>query len=118
MKKLKIGKRIKEMRLRRQLKQNEFSKIVGIAANKLSEYERDITVPSVPNLAKITKVLDVTVDYLMFGKLDENAEKEITDKELLSNFKKVSVLPTKDKKMILEVVRSLLLASKVQSVTG
>ena len=115
---IKIGKRIKETRLKKQLQQNEFSKLTGIAATKLSDYERDIIIPSVQSLVKIASVLDVTVDYLIFGKLDEKAKKEITDKELFNNFSKVNDLPDEDKKIINYVIKSILLASKINSVNS
>jgi len=111
-----MGKRIVEARLKKQMQQKDFAGATGIAATKLSAYERNITIPSVPSLAKIASSLDVTMDYLVFGKLDQNAEKELLDRELLSHFKNISELPNADKKTITKVVRSLLISSKLESV--
>ena len=117
MKKIKIGKRIVEARLKKQMQQKDFAKATGIAAANLSDYERDITLPSIQSIAKIAATLDVTIDYLVFGKLNKNAEKELIDRDLLNGFKNISELPAKDKKMIAHVMNTLLLGCKIQNVT-
>ncbi len=44
--------------------------------------------PTSEVLTKLANLLDVTADYMMGGSLVDNAQKTISDKELLSQFKK------------------------------
>jgi len=111
-----IGKRIKDCRLKKQLKQNELANKLNITLAKMCEYEKGVTVPSIPTISKIANELDVTIDFLVFGKLDKIAEHEITDKELLTVFKNADKLTQDDKKVVSRIIKSLTLTEKIQSV--
>ncbi len=112
-----IGKRIKDSRLKKQLKQNELANKLNITLANMCDYEKGSTIPSIPTIAKIANELDVTIDYLVFGKLDKMAENEIIDKELLTVFKTADKLTHDDKKVVSRIIKSLTLTEKVQSVS-
>ena len=61
----KLGKRIKEQRLKKHLTQERLGEIVHVATSNISHIERATTQVSLPTLVKIANVLDVTLDQLV-----------------------------------------------------
>ena len=61
-----VGKRIRALRARRGiLNQEELAYLVGTARQTVSSWERDIFLPYVSNLLKLSKVLNTSVAYIM-----------------------------------------------------
>ena len=58
-------------------------------------------------------MLDVTTDYLMSGTQDDMAE-GISDKELLSQFKRIAKLPKERKAMVKEFPDAFLLKNDLK----
>ncbi|UII34889.1 hypothetical protein LVD17_13840 [Fulvivirga ulvae] len=65
-------------------------------------------------LSKLANALDITTDYLMSGSADEVAEGNISDKELLSLYKKVNNLSNEKKKLVKEFLGAFVLQSDLQ----
>ena len=65
-------------------------------------------------LTKLANALDTTADYLMNGSTNEAADSNISDKELLTLFKKVSALSTERKKVVKEFLEAFVFKSDVQ----
>lgn len=63
-----IGKRIREIRKERSLTQEQLAELADISVDFLSLVETGRSSMSVQNLAKIAGALDVTSDYLIYGK--------------------------------------------------
>ncbi len=77
-----IGQKIKLLRFKKNLEQNELAKLIGMSNDMISLYERDKNIPSPKAIKKIAKVFEVTPDYF----LQENTE-EIT---AIRNFNEVN----------------------------
>ncbi|GKV54277.1 transcriptional regulator [Sporosarcina sp. NCCP-2222] len=60
-----LGKRMKSLRERRNLKQNVVSEKLGVSPYQLSRYESGKTKPDPEMIASIAKYYDVTTDYLL-----------------------------------------------------
>lgn len=56
-----IGKKVKEERLKRRLKQYELAKKAGISNTYLSDVEVGRTNPSIKTLDKLSKILEVDI---------------------------------------------------------
>ena len=84
-----LGKRIKELRIRKQLTQEQLAEMVGMGERNLSKIECGINFISAETLDKISKALDVTPKELFdFEHLkNDNIKKE----ELISAIKKETV---------------------------
>ena len=54
-----IGERLKELRIRRALTQEELAQAAGIGKNTVNRLERDLTEPRPPTLRKLARALDV-----------------------------------------------------------
>ena len=56
----------------------------------ISKYETGRSTPSMENLGKIAKALDVTVDYLIFDNVPSDGRVEFKDVELMEKFKEAA----------------------------
>lgn len=61
----KIGERIKELRIERELSQKQLADKIGVATNTISQYESGKSKTSIEVLANLAVELDTTTDYLL-----------------------------------------------------
>lgn len=106
--------RLKQARSNKGLSQNELANLVGVHVTNISRYERGENRPTTDVLTKLANALDTTADYLMSGSTSEAADSNISDKELLTLFKKVSSLPGDKKKMVKEFLEAFVFKTDVQ----
>lgn len=57
--------RIKELRLRKELKQVELAEIIGMSQSSLSGYESGKIEPDQETLIRLSEFFDVSIDYLL-----------------------------------------------------
>lgn len=69
---MKIGSRIKNLRIKRRIVLKELAKKTGLTTSFLSQLERDLTSPSVSSLEKIAQALNTKVGY--FFETEESKE--------------------------------------------
>lgn len=62
-----FGKRLREVRKTRGLKQQELADILGISQKSYSHWENGKTEPSFESIVKLADLLDVSLDWL-FGR--------------------------------------------------
>ena len=81
-----IGKRIRELRLKKQLTQAALAELSGIEPSNISHIERAATKLSLPTLVSIANALEVTLDELVWDNLkkSEHVSLSIID-ELVSD---------------------------------
>jgi len=60
-----FGKRLREIRIERELTQTEFAKILGTSKQILSRYELEQRSPKIDQVKKYAEKLKVSVDYLL-----------------------------------------------------
>ena len=60
-----IGKRLKELRMKRGFSQQELGTAIGVAKVSICGYENGTRLPTLDNLVKISEVLETTADYLL-----------------------------------------------------
>ncbi|NBC83071.1 MAG: helix-turn-helix domain-containing protein [Bacteroidetes bacterium] len=107
-----FGKKLAEQRKRQNLSQDELAKMVGIHANVLGRYERDLANPSVETATKLAEALEVSLDYLV-GKTDLEMDKSIRDKILT-----IQKLPDEEREHIVFTLDALLRDAKTRSAYG
>lgn len=96
--KTEMGIRIKEKRKEFKLTQEDLAEILCISVKHLSEVERGLAGLSIDNLMHLSTVFNVSIDYLINGRVVENRwhttmlllqsvpeEKEYKVKELIRN---------------------------------
>ncbi len=95
-------------------------KIGGVEKNQISNYESGKIIPSAETLLKLSKVLEVSIDYLINDDIkDINFTPKIRDKELLELFGLVDKLPDEEKQIIKGVAKAVIFQHDIKSrVTG
>ena len=109
-----VGERIKELRTTKKWTQSELAKAVGLTYIQVGRYETQKSNPSSEVLQKLANALDTTADYLMNGSQDEVVSAQLTDKELLKQFKAVEQLNAEDKHLIKTFIDAFLTKRQVQ----
>lgn len=66
-----IGSRIRTVRKRADLTQEQLSEMISVTPQYLSDLERGLVGTSIPTLMKICKSLDVSSDFILFGSSSE-----------------------------------------------
>ena len=60
-----IGMRLKELRLAKQLYQEQVAQIIGVNKSTVSSYENDMRQPPYDTLVKLARLYHVSTDYLL-----------------------------------------------------
>lgn len=105
---------LKEERNRKKLSQNELANTIGVHVTNISRYERGENRPTIDVLKKLADALDVTTDYLMNGSTNDLAGESISDKELLSLFKRVNTLSNDKKEVVKEFLGAFVLQADLK----
>ena len=104
-----IGTKIYEMRIRRNLTQEELAEKIGSVPSYISNIERNNKCPSLALLTKIVKTLDTTYDYLLMDDFEIGKQLEIKYKDL---FREVSKLTENTQKEFFNVTEELIKSLK------
>ena len=99
-----FGENLKRLRVEKGISQEDMAKKIKIHANHLSRYERGLSAPSIEVVEKMAKLLDVSIDELVSGSVNERIEKNIADRELLNIFQKVQNLEPPQLAVVKDVV--------------
>ncbi|AXR66825.1 helix-turn-helix domain-containing protein [Leptospira mayottensis] len=109
--------RFRNLRLQKNLSQEDLGKLVGIHANHLGRYERGLSKPSAETLQKLAEALGVSSDFLMGGNADDFAKAKFEDKDLLRMFQEIEKFPAEEKETIKKVLDAFLTKRKVQELS-
>lgn len=109
-----IGERIKELRVNKKFTQTELAKLVGLSYIQIGRYETQKSNPSSDVLQRLATALDTTTDFLMQGNHDDVVSAQLTDKELLNQFKQVEKLNQEDKHLIKTFIDAFLTKRQIQ----
>ena len=83
-----LGKRISDLRHKKELKQDELAEMLSVSPQAVSKWENDQTCPDISLLPLLSKILGVSVDELLLGEapevqvvkiVPENERKDIKD---------------------------------------
>lgn len=100
--------RLTNLRKSKNLSQADLAKKIGVHTNVIGRYERDLAKPSMDLAAKLSEVLDVSLDFLV-GKVDQELDKEIVQQVLT-----LQQLPLKEKEHILFTLNALIRDAKTR----
>lgn len=83
-------KRLKELRLNKNLTQQQLGKLLSVSGQTILNWENDITYPSVKKLIELASFFDVSIDYLLdFKEKDTNFDKIMN---ILNDYKKEDLI--------------------------
>lgn len=63
-----LGQKLKEIRKRFELSQEQLAEIMNISRQAITKWENDGGLPDINNLQELSKIFGITVDYLLNGK--------------------------------------------------
>jgi len=109
-----FAKRLKELRAKEGISQEEMAKKIGVHVTHLSRYERGLSVPSLEVAEKIATALHVSIDLLVYGNQDSFAQESIKDRELLNMFSSVQKFNDKQKDTVKDLISAFILKSNLQ----
>jgi hypothetical protein len=73
-----------------------------------------LSAPSIEVVEKMAKVLEVSINEMVSGPLSERMEKNISDQELLSMFKKIQTLEQQQQNTVKDFISAYLLKADLQ----
>jgi len=83
-----LGKRIKVMRKKMQLSQDDLAGLLNVSRQTISKWETQEFLPDVHNLVKLARVFNITVDELLMGSKLSRYSSGIITNDLKVNHKK------------------------------
>lgn len=87
----KTGERIRQEREKLNLSREKLSKLIGISAYHIGQIERGERNMSVTTLIEISRTFHVSLDYIVFGKVEtEKKENETEINEIVDLLKRCS----------------------------
>ena len=97
-----FAERLTELRKKRGLSQEELASKLGTQGPAIGRYERGAAKPTIEVASKISRILGVSLDYLV-GNSDMELDKAVMDRVL-----EIQSLPDEDKNPILYTLDNLL----------
>ena len=99
-----ISKRVKAARKIAKLTQAELAEKINISTNAVAKLETNLMTASLQTLINISNVLDLDIDYLLFGESKDNNEPTNADVFLTNQIQKLS---QKDKDFVIHIINGL-----------
>lgn len=101
-----LGDKIRSLRLKQKISIEQLSAKTGLSKGLISQIERDITGPSVASLWKISKALNVTMNYFFdeYDDFNQVIRKDERKKILMKNFHRTYELLSPDLKKQIEML--------------
>ena len=88
MNKMTMGDRIKEIRKKRHLTQEQLAEQVDVTVEYISQLERGLSTPSMQVFVKILEVLDASADYLLRDMV--STDNPYGDKQIAARLERLS----------------------------
>ena len=73
-----IGSKIKSLRIKAGLTQEQLGNVLGVSAQSISKWETDSGMPDISQIVPLARVLEISTDKLL-GYTDSTFEKEVTE---------------------------------------
>lgn len=96
---LEIGQRMQNKRKELKITQEKLSEIIDVSPSYVSEIERGCSITSLATISKIAEVLDLSLDYLIFGINQDNSN--TTFSEILKT------IPKKNHKLYISLCENI-----------
>lgn len=108
-----VGQYVKQCREEAGLTQEAFSKLIGLGVKHVSAIECGAVGVSLPTLRRMSKVLSVPADVLLFGTPDETELQECVS-ELQWLISRLSCLPPSKYRVVKDIIDKLLEAMALE----
>lgn len=113
-----IGEQIQKLRKGNNLNQSQLAEKIGVSLTQLQRYENKGVQPPADILKKLADTFNTSIDFLVYGDSEQKAQQSIKDNELLSQFKAVEQLDSKDKSTIKDIIDAFIKRSKLNQIVA
>jgi len=113
-----VGKQIQELRKKNNWNQSQLAEKIGVSLTQLQRYENKGVQPPADILKKLADAFNTSIDFLVYGDSEQKAQQSIKDNELLSQFKAVEQLDSKDKSTIKDIIDAFIKRSKLNQIAA
>ena len=103
-----FGERLHRYREDRALSQRQLGLMARVDPMQVSRYERGTTLPATDSLVGISKVLQVSVDALLFGRANREPEPQIKNILLLERLRQIDELDRHGQEILIEVIDAVI----------
>lgn len=110
-----FGRRLRDIRERRDLSQKQLADLLSTDVMQISRYERGIGLPSLETCVHLAAILKVSTDELLLGREPQGAELEISDVRLLDKFQRLQGLNKRDREAVIILIDGVLASRAVES---
>lgn len=92
-----FAKRLKELRTTKKIKQEELANILDVSQNTISNWEKNISEPSLDKLILLANYFEIDINYLLgyvsvIKFIDKDTQELLNNFKLLNKFEKQRVL--------------------------
>jgi transcriptional regulator with XRE-family HTH domain len=103
---MELGEKIRSLRLKQKISIEQLSGMTGLSKGLISQIERDITGPSVASLWKVSKALNVTMNYFFdeYDDFNQVVRKEGRKKLMMGRADRIYELLSPDLKKQIEML--------------
>jgi transcriptional regulator with XRE-family HTH domain len=113
-----VGIQIQKLRKDSNLNQSQLAEKIGVSLTQLQRYENKGVQPPADILKKLADAFNTSIDFLVYGDSEQKAQQSIKDNELLSQFKAVEQLDSKDKSTIKDIIDAFIKRSKLNQIAA
>lgn len=110
-----FGRRLRDIRERRDLSQKQLAELLSTDVMQISRYERGIGLPSLETCVQLVAILKVSTDELLLGREGSGEELPISDVRLLDKFQRLQELGKRDREAVIILIDGVLARRAVES---
>ena len=113
-----FGKNLRQVRKERRLTQQQLAELLDVQQRVVSRWETGVAKPHLNHIVQLAKVLEVSLDRLVFGEgLEESMPRfEIRNRRLKELCRQVDELDQGDQEVVCTVMDSLIRKEQVKAV--
>jgi len=111
-----FGARLRELRERQNLSQQELADQVGLHLSQVNRYERELNLPSAEKLSVLVRVLGISADTLLHGENAKVASPPIQNTRLLERFRALETLDRDDQDTAIKLIDALVAKRQMEAV--
>lgn len=110
---MKLHDKIKMLRKKKGLSQQQLADVVGIHITHMSRIENSHNLPSLDVFKKLVDLFEVKPEYLLYDDADEG-EFDIKDRNLFDRIRLLDKLDDKDRRALIQIIDTMLTKQRMR----
>ena len=114
-----FGEKLRQLRKRKKLTQEQMAELIEIHESHVGRYEKDLSSPTAQVLIRISKLFNVSTDYLLFDDRSEpSTSLKISDNELFTQFQEVDKMSEDKRELIKRIISMAINEDKIKKMVS